>query len=1081
MSTAYPLRVPRLRVPSPPPPARGVLHLVWDGFDLLAWAEIRPKGPLPPLPWSDPAPSHPFAADSAALAEMLRLPRLGRLPARRLVLQLPSRPSGWPQPGLDHPVPVPSPQFGGPTAENFPCHSFAVPVLPIPRTEIAPLLFSPQADGVTRNPGRFPTRTAPGDVLLGGDARYWRRLAHLALAMCARGAFVPGTADRRGLPLATWLPAPNSEDRRMLMDLAAHMPQACRAACPDRAAVDLVRSLFELCVDFGVRTALGAHRQRLGRMLHGAGPAERWMLGLLHDNPLPLAHSADQALRAAIEGWAAEALLGSTPSVRLILRLEDPVPEGLEDPRPALRAEAAVAAAIWPLSVLVQTHDTDGVPGAIHPLCALFGGPGHPPEDADSLRLASLGVLRAAARVCAPLVSVLNAPAEPVLALSPQEAVALAESAGDDLRRAGADLVVPSWWRPTSGQPSARLHLEEGPVHRTVTGGSLSLGELVTFRWEAAIDGEPLRPEEFEALVRSRQPLVRLRTGWVRVDPEALRRVAEEWEETGGAGRLPGLGALRLALEVRQAASGGGPDGAGTAAVPAPVTVEAAGAMAERIERFGRSRRLEPLGAPSGFRGTLRPYQREGLGWLALLAETGLGGCLAADMGLGKTVQILALLQHRRVEGLATGPSLLVCPTSILGNWQAEQRRFVPDLVVHLHYGSGRPRGAALRQMAAISDVVLTSYALVARDREDLAAIAWDGVVLDEAQNVKNAVALQAQAARSLRAGYRFALTGTPVENGLSDLWSIFAFVLPGYLGGGRTFTREYVTAVGGGDAAAAARLRRVIAPFVLRRTKRDPAVAGELPEKIDMRQDCPLSTEQAALYTAVVRQSLTRIEGAEGLRRKAEVLTTLLRLKQICAHPSLFLGDGGSLEGRSGKLARLEALLEDVRGAGDRALIFTQFAGWARRLAGYLAERLECPAYCLDGSVPGTARAEMVAAFQEGDGPALFVLSLRAGGVGLNLTAAQHVFHYDRWWNPAVEAQATDRAHRIGQRRTVQVHRLIAPGTLEERIDAVIARKAAVAAQVVGGGAGEAWLTELSTAALRDILALRARGEQGA
>jgi SNF2 family DNA or RNA helicase len=480
------------------------------------------------------------------------------------------------------------------------------------------------------------------------------------------------------------------------------------------------------------------------------------------------------------------------------------------------------------------------------------------------------------------------------------------------------------------------------------------------------------------------------------------------------------------------------------------------------------------LPEPPGFRGTLRPYQRLGLGWLDRLAELGLGGCLADDMGLGKTVQVLALLLHRKARGQASGPTLLVCPTSVLGNWQAEASRFAPELRVLVWYGSARPRGEALAALARSADMVLTTYGLLARDGEALAALPWDGVILDEAQNIKNPAVQQARVARGLRARYRFALTGTPVENGLGDLWSIFAFALPGYLGSERSFRRHYARPVAHGDGAALARLRRVIAPFVLRRSKRDPGVADELPPKIEVRHDCPLTREQAALYEAVVRQSLEEIARAQGLRRRATILATLLRLKQICDHPALFTGDPGPLEGRSGKLRRLEELLADVLAEGDRALVFTQFATWARRLQAYLAARCPCPVWCLDGSVPGAQRTELVRRFQEGEGPAVFVLSLKAGGAGLNLTAAQHVFHYDRWWNPAVEEQATDRTYRIGQVRSVQVHKFLVPGTLEERIDALLAGKAAVARELLARDGGvEAWLAELDVDRLREVLAL--------
>ena len=1043
MSTA-----PHLNLRTGPPRARGVLHLLWDGRDLLAWAELRLRDPFRLLRSTGPAPLHPFAASATDLADLLHVPRRSLPQARGLILHLPARAAGWNTPDPQRLTPVPAPALGGPAEVPFRLAPFMVPAVPLPREALAPVLFGPQRSGLAEARA-LPLGVLPEDLHLGGDARCWRRIAHLALTVCARGGFVPGTTARHHVTTGHWLPALTAEEQGRLGDLAAGLPAAVRQGLGGGDADALVASFFAMAVDACVRDCLGPARAELGRSLSGQQGPEQWWLGLLHAAPLPL--RASTALIGAIERWTAGTRLDPSASVRLVLRLGDALPaEGDDRTGP-----------LWPLAVLVQSLDAEGVPGALQSLPAMLAAPSpwnrHLAQDA----------LRAAARLYAPLVRLLPAP-EAEMRLSTPEALELVDGAEKILRAAGVEVVVPGWWRAPAAPPAARLHLEDARPDRA--GASLSMEALATFRWEAAIGGEDLAASDFEALVRSRQPLVRLRTGWVRVDPDALRRVAAEWEETGTEGQLPALAALRLALEVRQ-------EGEGEAAPP--VTLAVAGGVGALLERVAGDRRMTPLAEPAGFAGTLRPYQRQGLGWLAFLAELGLGGCLADDMGLGKTVQVLALLLHRRAAGTTGGPTLLVCPTSVLGNWQAELHRFAPGLSAHLHYGPGRPRGAALAQVAAAADVVLTSYALLGRDREDLAAIPWDGVVLDEAQNVKNPVAIQAQAARALQAGYRFALTGTPVENGLRDLWSIFAFALPGYLGGGRTFTREYAAPIRGGEAATATRLRRVLAPFVLRRTKRDPGVADELPPKIEVRQDCPLSAEQAALYAAVVRQSLERIEASEGMQRRAIVLTTLLRLKQICDHPSLFLGDGGALQGRSGKLRRLEELLEDVVGEGDRALIFTQFATWARRLAAHLSDRLGTPVPCLDGSVPGAARAAMVRAFQEGEGPGVFVLSLKAGGAGLNLTAAQHVFHYDRWWNPAVEEQATDRAYRIGQTRSVQVHRLIAPGTLEDRIDAIIAGKAAVAAQVVGAGAGEAWLTELDTAALREILTLRAGGAE--
>jgi SNF2 family DNA or RNA helicase len=455
-----------------------------------------------------------------------------------------------------------------------------------------------------------------------------------------------------------------------------------------------------------------------------------------------------------------------------------------------------------------------------------------------------------------------------------------------------------------------------------------------------------------------------------------------------------------------------------------------------------------------------------------------MGACLADDMGLGKTIQTLALLERDRGEDLAPGPVLLVCPTSVLGNWQREAERFTPGLAVLLHHGPGRARGSHFESDARRHDLVLTSYGLLHRDRDALGAVTWGGVILDEAQNIKNPETHQARAARSLPAAYRAALTGTPVENHVGDLWSLMEFLNPGLLGSRAAFRRNFLVPIQAhGDLRAAEALRRVTRPFVLRRVKTDPAIAPDLPEKVETLESCTLTQEQATLYRAVLRDVEEALaEGADGIRRKGLVLATLLRLKQVCNHPAQYLGDGSRIGGRSGKLARMVELLAEVLEEGQRSLVFTQFVEMGRILVRHLGETFGREVLFLHGGVPRKERDRMVARFQDeeaGEAPPLFVLSLKAGGTGLNLTGATHVFHYDRWWNPAVENQATDRAFRIGQRRNVHVHKLVCAGTLEERIDRMIEAKKETADAVVG--TGEAWLTELDDRQLREVWALGA------
>ena len=480
------------------------------------------------------------------------------------------------------------------------------------------------------------------------------------------------------------------------------------------------------------------------------------------------------------------------------------------------------------------------------------------------------------------------------------------------------------------------------------------------------------------------------------------------------------------------------------------------------------------MATPPGFHGRLRPYQERGLAWLTFLGHLGLGACLADDMGLGKSPTTLALLAAERTVEAPPGPTLLVCPMSVVGNWQREAERFTPGLAVHVHHGAERLTGPAFRETAEQADLVVTTYALAARDRDALAEVPWARIVLDEAQNVKNSAARQSQAVRSLRAPRRVALTGTPVENRLAELWSIMEFLNPGLLGSARAFRARFAVPVERfHDEDAATLLKRLTGPFVLRRVKTDRSVIADLPAKLEMKVYCNLTREQATLYQAVVDDMLARVEQSEGIERRGLVLATMLKLKQVCNHPAQLLADASGLGGRSGKLERLEELLEEALTAGDKALVFTQFAEFGQQLQRHLAIRLDREVLYLHGGTPKKARDQLVTRFQSDGGPALFLLSLKAGGTGLNLTAANHVVHFDRWWNPAVEDQATDRAFRIGQRRDVQVRKLVCVGTLEERIDRMIEEKRGLAARIVG--TGEAWLTELSTGELRELVALRA------
>jgi non-specific serine/threonine protein kinase len=625
------------------------------------------------------------------------------------------------------------------------------------------------------------------------------------------------------------------------------------------------------------------------------------------------------------------------------------------------------------------------------------------------------------------------------------------------LAMAGFGVQLPGWWTKPSSRLGLRLTAQTPPQPGQVAGGASQIGfaSIAEFRHDLAVGGEVLTANELAELAGLKAPMVRLRGQWIELD---ARRLAAGLKLVGRTDTATVGDLLRLGLGVDQAVD------------DVPVEGLAADGWLGELLSGSAELRLAPVAVPHSFDGRLRPYQKRGLAWLDFLHRVGLGGVLADDMGLGKTVQLLALLAH----DAHTGPSLLVCPMSLVGNWQREAARFTPQLRVHVHHGKERARGKHFTDAVAAADLVVTTYALAARDAADLRKITWRRVAVDEAQAIKNAATKQATAIRSLPAGARIAVTGTPVENRLADLWSILEFANPGLLGSAASFKKRYAEPIERhGDEEAAERLRRFTGPFVLRRVKTDKSIIADLPDKFEMDVLCNLTAEQAGLYRAVVDDMLERIESTDGIERRGLVLATMTKLKQVCNHPAHFLRDGSVLANRSGKLERLDEILDEVLAVGEKALLFTQYAEFGAMLRGHLARRVGREVLFLHGGVPKRTREDMVARFQAEDAasPPLFILSLKAGGTGLTLTAANHVVHVDRWWNPAVEDQATDRAFRIGQRRAVQVRTFVCAGTIEEKIAAMIRDKRGLAARIVGSG--EQWLTELSTGQLRELFRL--------
>jgi non-specific serine/threonine protein kinase len=791
-----------------------------------------------------------------------------------------------------------------------------------------------------------------------------------------------------------------------------------------------------------------------------------------------------EPLAQRIEQWQAGPPAPSG-SVRTCFRLVPPADDAETDVGADKKpSDAADADGPWSVELLLQSVQDPSLLATAREVWRRTGAARLLRAAGSEPRQDLLTGLGRAVRVFPLLAAALRQPEPLAVELDTEAAHEFLSRTAPALVAHGFGVLLPAWWTGAGARLSLGLAVPDASEHddqstpkpdQDTHPAGFGLDALVDYEWRLSLGGDQLTEAEFLALAEAKGSLVRVRGRWVEIDRDGLAAVMRALGSAGaGAAEGGRRGRMRAGDLLHTAVFGlPGPNREQAVAVD---RVEAGGWLGDLLSGVAEQR-CEPVPAPPGLHATLRPYQERGLGWLAFMHRLGLGAVLADSMGLGKTIQVLALLEAERAADAAAAaapPTLLVCPMSLVANWQREAARFTPEVTVHVHHGAERLTGEEFRAAVRGVHLVITTYGLALRDRDELGAVGWRRVVIDEAQAIKNAGTKQARAVRSLPAAHRIALTGTPVENRLSDLWSIMEFANPGLLGSAESFKTRFARPIErDGDASAAARLRRATGAFVLRREKNDPAIISDLPDKLEMTVTCSLTSEQASLYQAVVDDSLVRIAAAEGVGRRGLVLALLTRLKQICNHPAHYLQDNSALPGRSGKLALVEEICEEVLDAGEKALLFTQYAEFGRMLQQHLAARFGREVGFLHGGVPKKARDALVQRFEQPDGPPLFVLSLKAGGVGLNLTAASHVLHVDRWWNPAVENQATDRAYRIGQSKNVQVRKLVCAGTLEERIDQVIERKRELAEQIVGSG--EKILTELSTAELREVVRLAA------
>ena len=1018
---------------------------------MLLWAEQSPDELRPEGNGHPAANEHPYCADHAELVNVLA----NAVPGFRVETGDAVSATAWLPSRGGSPIPssalVADPSRSRARPRLMP---WSIPAYRVSPADAIPIFQAGKGQGMLTT-----------GVSIGGDLAYWSQAVRFGAALVARQQFLPGAIHDAAGARANWAPLFIGADAERLARLSQRMPASARALSgsgagqpPDQPASTILRTFVAAVTDRLVRNGNGAAEVTVPK-----GRSEKLAFDSVHDAWLHGLKSVDGAvhgapeqlgqLRAQVGEWQRPIALTASAPFRVCFRLEEPPePPGDEpDVAPTERDE-------WYLRYLLQSHEDRSL---LLPASAVWKTGSQRVRELErdgfnprEFLLASLG---RASGICSGVADSLHRKRPAGRKLDAAMAYQFLTRESMALEEAGYGIILPAWWtrRGTKTKPTIRANVKTPQMQ---SGGGVSLATMLELNLEVALGDQVMTARELEALAQLKTPLVRLRGQWVELNASEIRAALDFWNRKEEA-TLQDV--IRLAVGVGETPGGFDVDG-----------VAASGWVEDLLGQLTGRAEFQELETPEGFCGTLRPYQQRGYSWLAFLRRWGLGACLADDMGLGKTVQTLAAIQQDRREGVE-GPTLLVCPTSVLNNWRKEAARFTPDLLLMVHHGPSRRRDAEFVEAARQHAIVVASYGVLARDVRFMAEVPWRGIVLDEAQNIKNPATRQARAARSLGADYRVALTGTPVENHVGDLWAVMQFLNPGLLGTESEFKRNYFIPIQAErDEGAAQRLQRATGPFILRRLKTDRSIITDLPDKMETKEFCPLTREQATLYEAVLREAEQALEEAEGIGRRGAILGTLTKLKQVCNHPRQLLGDNSAIGGRSGKLARLQDMLEEIIAVGDRALIFSQFAEMGGILQRHIQDTFGKEALFLHGGVSKRQRDRMVERFQDVQkGPPVFILSLRAGGTGLNLTAANHVFHYDRWWNPAVENQATDRAFRIGQTSNVQVHKFVCAGTLEERIDLMIEAKQANAERVVG--AGEGWLTELSNDELRDVLSL--------
>ncbi len=893
------------------------------------------------------------------------------------------------------------------------------------------------------------------ETYAGYDLRFWASSYQWCLKLLVNQSYYPGLVYQEEVWKSRWKLLFEDREERILQKFARQMPSSARCLGMDNKKAPLcdplllMRKTLHLLADHWIR--LQAEKQREGFPMLPKEPAPtaqaEWLDSLYRSNSLLSSAFFDfSVLEKQIKTWQSSFLIQKTLPFQLLLQVKEPA----ED-------EEGESTSSWHLEYLIQSR-TD--PSLIIPLKEVWQESSWVSSccyvSTSQLFQGVYHLLGLASKLCGELLDFSHQARPSESDIGMDQLLDLIYQKREILEKAGIRLLFPDNWKDSRHQLRMDVQVHDFEDNKSF----FSLDRLVSFDWKISIGDKELDQKELNALVKLKTPLIRIRGQWLLLDQENLTKVLQAVQKRKK--KLPLGHLLRQGLESLESTNS------------LPYCLHFGAGFKQFQDILDKNFLEEPLQLPGNLEQILRPYQRQGVAWLHTLKSCGLHPCLADDMGLGKTLQVLALLSKEHHDKSSLKPSLLICPTAVLENWKKEGERFTPDLSLYIHHGSKRLHGIQLKKESSKHQLVVTSYALALRDREDLHALDWENLILDEAQNIKNHESQQCKAIKKVEANFRLALTGTPLENHVGDLWSLFDFLQPGWLGNNAEFQTHFyrpIQVYGKPDRIEA--LQRMTQPFILRRVKTDPTIIADLPDKIESKEYCLLSKEQVSLYEACLKNSMQEIERSEGISRRGKILSLILHLKQICNHPAQYLKESKTLEyKRSGKLSRLWELLREIAEKKEKALLFTQYTQLGELMQAMLQQSFQEQCFFYHGGLTRSKREKILEQFERDPHASWLILSLKAGGTGLNLTSANHVFHVDRWWNPAVENQATDRAFRIGQHKNVHVHKMICTGTMEEAVDQLIEKKTSIAGQIISNG--ENWLSEMSNSSLRELLMLR-------